>query len=74
MLHLIISVQNPLRPNVTFDCSCLKTPDYAVSVSGVQPEARAEMDETWDYDYEESKEFVAASASATKALGYFEVI
>ena len=32
------------------------------------------MDETWDYDYEESKEFVAASASATKALGYFEVI
>ena len=74
MLHLIISVQNPLRPNVTFDCSSLKTPDYAVSVSGVQPEARAEMDETWDYDYEESKEFVGASASATKALGYFEVI
>ena len=45
-----------------------------MSVSGVQPEARTEMDETWDYDYEESKEFVAASASATKALGYFEVI
>ena len=39
----------------------------------VQPEARTEMDETWDYDYEESKEFVGASASATKALGYFEV-
>ena len=45
-----------------------------MSVSGVQPEARAEMDETWDYDYEESKEFVGASASATKALGYLEVI
>ena len=45
-----------------------------MSVDCVQPEARAEMDETWEYDYEEAKEFVGASASATKALGYFEVI
>ena len=45
-----------------------------MSVNCVQPEARTEMDETWDYDYEESKEFVGASASATKALGYLEVI
>ena len=45
-----------------------------MSVNCVQPEARTEMDETWDYDYEQSKEFVGASASATKALGYFEVI
>jgi hypothetical protein len=53
--------------------SYLTSPDYAVSVNAVQPEARQEMDETWDYDYEESKGFVGGSSAAAAAMGYLEV-